>query len=450
MVINLQIAEKLFPVFQGKARYRVSHGGRGGGKSWSFADVLLLQCYQKTTRALCARELQNSIKDSVHKLLSDRIQKLGFSGFEIGAASIKHANGSEIIFKGLRSNAQEIKSMEGIDICWVEEAQGVSQESWDFLIPTIRKPGSEIWVTFNPGYKHDPTSQRFIEKPPENARIVKVNWYDNPWISQELIDEMNYLKATDTAAYRNVWLGEYRQQHSGGLVVKGWASPNIDESLAYRPNLPLYLTCDFNVDPMCWLVAHKPVISNINHYEFIDELCIENTNIVQTVREFTRRYGKHKAGLVVTGDATGQNRSDTSPNPNDTKYKILMRELSDEGMTNISLDLLTANPHEDIRVEGFNRLICTASGVRRVKVHPRCKRLIWNMENLHYIEGSSVIFEPNRSQIEKDITKSLKYTKHPFDAASYLTNRYDPIRRDTMPKPVSKTVTNVYQPVKNR
>lgn len=450
MVINLQIAEKLFPVFQGKARYRVAYGGRGGAKSWGFADVLLLRSYQHTTRALCARELQNSIKDSVHKLLSDRIQALGFPGFEIGAASIKHANGSEIIFKGLRSNAQEIKSMEGIDICWVEEAQGVSQESWDFLIPTIRKPGSEIWVTFNPGYKHDPTSQRFIEKPPENARIVKVNWYDNPWISQELIDEMNYLMATDTAAYRNVWLGEYRQQHAGGLVVKGWASPNIDESLIYRSHLPLYLTCDFNVDPMCWLVAHKPVISNINHYEFIDELCIENTNIVQTVREFTRRYGKHKAGLVVTGDATGQNRSDTSPNPNDTKYKILMRELSDEGMTNISLDLLTANPHEDIRVEGFNRLICTASGVRRVKVHPRCKRLIWNMENLHYIEGSSVIFEPNRSQIEKDITKSLKYTKHPFDAASYLTNRYDPIRRDTMPKPVSKTVTNVYQPVKNR
>ena len=117
MPITLEIPEKLFPVFQGKARYRGAWGGRGGGKSTTFAEILAMTCRNKTTRVLCARELQNSIKDSVHKLLSDRIKLLGFGGFEIGSSFIRHANGSEIIFKGLRSNAQEIKSMEGIDIC---------------------------------------------------------------------------------------------------------------------------------------------------------------------------------------------------------------------------------------------------------------------------------------------------------------------------------------------
>lgn len=125
--------------FQTPSRYKVAYGRRGSGKSWVFARKLLMEATKRPVRVLCARELQISIKDSVHRLLSDQIDALGLAGdFEVGQSFIRGNNGSEFIFKGLRHNANEIKSTEGIDICWMEEAQAVSESSWDLLIPTIR------------------------------------------------------------------------------------------------------------------------------------------------------------------------------------------------------------------------------------------------------------------------------------------------------------------------
>ena len=148
-----EFPEKLSCLFE-KARYKVLWGGRGGAKSWGVARALLIQGAAKQLRILCARELQTSIRDSVHKLLSDQIAELGLTSFyQITQNSIKGANGTEFFFAGLRSNVTQIKSFEGVDICWVEEAQTVSRASWNVLVPTIRKEESEIWVTFNPDFR---------------------------------------------------------------------------------------------------------------------------------------------------------------------------------------------------------------------------------------------------------------------------------------------------------
>lgn len=203
------------------ARYKVAHGGRGGAKSWGFARALLIQAAQRKLRVLCARELQISIQDSVHKLLGEQIDALGLGAFyEVQQATIRGHNGSEFIFSGLRSNATKIKSMEGVDICWVEEAQTVSAESWDILTPTIRKSGSEIWVSFNPDLDEDPTYQRFVVSPPPGAVVVEIGWQDNPWFPEVLRAEKDHLYSVDPEAAAHVWGGQTRR-NSAAQVLRG-------------------------------------------------------------------------------------------------------------------------------------------------------------------------------------------------------------------------------------
>ncbi|WP_336792457.1 PBSX family phage terminase large subunit [Pantoea anthophila] len=205
---RLSFAPKFKPLFQPK-RYKTFHGGRGGAKSWAAARALVIMAASKKLRILCTREVQNSIKDSVHKLLKDQIEMLGLNPwFRITNESITSASGSEFLFKGLRFDPLGIKSTEGVDICWVEEAQSVSSDSWAILIPTIRKEDSEIWVTFNPGEEQDPTYQRFIVNPPDDSITVEVNYYDNPYLPDTLRKEMEYCKRVDYEAYEHIWLGK--------------------------------------------------------------------------------------------------------------------------------------------------------------------------------------------------------------------------------------------------
>jgi phage terminase large subunit len=202
-------------------RYKVFYGGRGSGKSWSVARALLLLGYEKPMRILCAREIQRSISDSVHKLLCEQIDAIGLSGaYTITRDAIRCTSGTEFIFKGLRSNPQEIKSTEGIDICWVEEAAAVSADSWDILIPTVRKPNSEIWLTFNPLDESDPTYQRFVLNAPDDAYVCKVNYDGNPAFPDVLKKEMEWLKARDYESYLHIWEGEVRK-HSNAVIFAG-------------------------------------------------------------------------------------------------------------------------------------------------------------------------------------------------------------------------------------
>jgi len=218
--IRLQIAEPLQFLTQ-KARYKVAYGGRGSGKSWNVARTLLIMAGMRPIRILCARELQVSIRDSVHRLLADQIDTMGLDGFyQVKDKEIVGRNGSMFIFEGLRHNITKIKSMEGIDICWVEEAERVSESSWKVLVPTIRKSGSEIWVTFNPDDENDPTYKRFIKNPPPDSIVVKVNFDQNPWFTDELRKEMEYDFRVDPDSAAHIWGGECRKI-SDAQVLKG-------------------------------------------------------------------------------------------------------------------------------------------------------------------------------------------------------------------------------------
>ena len=199
-------------------RYKVAYGGRGGTKSWGFARALLILGAARCLRIVCARETQQSIQQSVYQLLVDQIQRLGLQAeYEIQAARIMGRNGSEFIFVGLRHNVNAIKSLEGADIVWVEEAQVVTKGSWDILVPTVRKDGSEIWVSFNPELETDETYKRFVLTPPPGAMVVKIGWRDNPWFPEVLRVELEHERAKDQASYEYIWEGNCRSSITGAI-----------------------------------------------------------------------------------------------------------------------------------------------------------------------------------------------------------------------------------------
>ena len=242
-----EFPEKLSILFE-KSRYKVLYGGRGGAKSWGVARALLILAAKDPLRVLCAREFQTSLKDSVHKLLCDQIQALGLETFyDVTQATIRGKNGSEFNFVGLKNNVANVKSYEGVDICWVEEAQTVSRSSWNTLNPTIRKQDSEIWITFNPELETDETFQRFVVHAPDNAIVQKINWSDNPWFPNTLREEKDQLKARDLQAYNNVWEGLCRVTVDGAIFAEQMQQAEFDGRITkvpYDPTKPVHAVFD--------------------------------------------------------------------------------------------------------------------------------------------------------------------------------------------------------------
>lgn len=256
------------PLFK-KQRYKVYYGGRGGGKSWGISIALLILAAQTKLRILCTREVQNSIRDSVHKLLSDCISKFKLDSFyRITREGIYGANGTEFLFHGLKHSVQTIKSLEGVDICWVEEAQRISNESWEVLIPTIRKTDSEIWLSFNPNLETDPTYSRFLNEPiRKNQLTVKVSYKDNLYFSDELKKEMEYQKEIDYNDYLHIWEGECKtsteaQIFKNKYVVEDFESPT--DAIFYYG-----LDWGFSVSPLAINRCFIKIIDGLKHL-FID------------------------------------------------------------------------------------------------------------------------------------------------------------------------------------
>lgn len=218
----IEFPDKLAFLFE-PHRYKVAYGGRGSGKSWSFARALLLHGAQKPLRILCTREIQKSIADSVHKLLADQIAALGLGSFyDVQQAYIKGRNGTEFSFAGLQQHTiDSIKSYEGVDIVWVEEAHAVVKKSWDVLLPTIRKPGSEIWAGYNPQLESDETHQRFVISPPPDCVSVLMNYSDNPWFPDVLEQERLHAKATmKPESYDHIWEGKCMPAVEGAIYFE--------------------------------------------------------------------------------------------------------------------------------------------------------------------------------------------------------------------------------------
>jgi phage terminase large subunit len=226
---RLLLGEKFIPLFS-PARHKAFFGGRGSAKSHSIATVLTLIAAQRTVLIVCARQFQNSIRDSVKELIESKIRSLGLSEhFTVYEREIIHnGTGSRFIFIGLDRNPESAKSLEGADICWVEEARTINARSMEILIPTIRKPGSEIWWSWNPEHEDDPVDDYFRGtstlrknkdwKPPPNSIIQKVGIEDNPWFYQTTMpNEMWHMLNGNPARYRHVWLGEYDNDYESKI-----------------------------------------------------------------------------------------------------------------------------------------------------------------------------------------------------------------------------------------
>ena len=211
---------KAFKDLKGPSRYKAFYGGRGSAKSHSFATALLMRGGESPLRILCAREVQLSIKDSVKQLLDDKINQYGMASFyESLQSEIRGKNGTVFIFAGLgKMTTDQIKSMEGIDIAWVEEAQTISDKSLEILIPTIRKQKSELWFSWNPRHQSDPIDKRFRgEVTPVNSIIKKVNFPDNPFFPKELDEEREFDQKNNPERYGHIWMGDYEPTAIGAI-----------------------------------------------------------------------------------------------------------------------------------------------------------------------------------------------------------------------------------------
>lgn len=246
-IANIEFPLSMQPLFS-PFRYKILYGGRGGAKSWGIARALLVIGAKTPLRILCARELQKSIKDSVHKLLSDQVSEMGFDSlYDIQQAKITGKNGTEFFFESLRYNSSQIKSYEGVDIVWVEEAQTVSKTSWDILIPTIRKDKSEIWLSFNPELEEDETYQRFVVNSPDNAKVIKLNYSDNPWFPDVLRLEMEAAKKRNYDDYLTIWEGHCRQSVEGAIYaqeIRQAMTENRITSVPYTTTHPVHVWWD--------------------------------------------------------------------------------------------------------------------------------------------------------------------------------------------------------------
>ncbi len=350
---KIQIPEAFYELFE-PHRYKLYYGGRGGAKSWAFARALLVEAIKRKVRVLCCREFQNSIRQSVHQLLREQILLLKLdSFFIIKDQTIECVNGSEFLFMGLGRNIMSIKSMENIGIVWVEEAQTISQNSLDILIPTIRTKGSELWFAWNPTDRDAPIEKlknRLISK--NKGIIRKVGWKENPWFTEELEEERRLLAATDPTAYDHVYEGNF-QVISDAIIFK---NRFIMDEFEADPNDRLF----FGVD---WGFAKDPTVM---------------------VRCFIRNeclYIEYEAyGHEVTIDHLP---SFFDQIPQSRRWPI---KADNQGLTTI----------EHIGRRGFNIMpaqkwpgsveggIIFLKSFKKIIVHPRCEHTFWEFNHYQY------------------------------------------------------------------
>lgn len=296
MKIQAQFPEKLKFLFT-PMRYKVARGGRGSAKSWSFAQALLIIGASKRVRVLCAREVQNSIKDSVHKLLKDQIERLNLhSHYRVMEAEIRGKNGTEFAFTGLSAlTVDSIKSFEAIDYCWVEEGQSVSKRSWDILIPTIRKDNSEIWISYNPALESDETHKRFTMNPPEDCINALVNWRDNPWFNEVLEKERLHCKIHDPDNYDNIWEGQCLPAVEGAIYFKQVQAMEAEKRICnvpYDPLLKVHVVFDLGWEDSLSIGMVQRHTSEIRLIDYIEDRHRTLAEYSDMLRERQYNWGK--------------------------------------------------------------------------------------------------------------------------------------------------------------
>lgn len=361
---------KVFTPLLLPSRYKGARGGRGSGKSFFFADLLIERCMQDMVRAVCLREIQLSLKESVKLLLEDRIRFLGARRyFDFYEDRILTPYEGMMIFSGMQNHtADSIRSLQGFNIGWFEEAQNMSAYSLELLRPTFRDPGSELWFSWNPITPEDPVEKFLVADRPFNARVVTANYYDNPFITQELIDEMELDKRRDPDKYAHVWLGGYRQR-TRARVFTNFKVEAFETPIDAR----FYFGCDwgFSVDPTvlirCFIIGRTLFID----YEAWKVGCeIDHTPALFAGDDYRKppRWSNPHGHTGIPGAFRWPIRADSS-NPQAISY---MRRM---GFENITASIKGPNSVE----EGIEFLKSYD-----IVVHPRCQHVVDEFSSFSY------------------------------------------------------------------
>lgn len=396
-------------------------GGFGSGKTFSGALLGVLLCLKYPgIRGLVGAQTFPLVRDTTLVTYLEHLENLGFRKgvhyeFLKTEAKLIFKNGSEVLFRHF-DDSSKLKSL-NLGFVEVEEMSDIPESTFKMLIARLRQSGIPRYRLF--GHTNPETSkgwiyEHFINKPKPNYRIVIAPTTQNTFLPEGFIDSLR--SAYDPEYYRINVLGEFGD-YSRGLVTRNFSDENV-KSINYIDELPLYLTCDFNVDPMCWIVAHR----TDKKVFFIDEIIVENTDTRSAVDEFYSRYPGHKGEIVINGDASGNNRSSNSEF---TNYALMKNRLVELGYRKIRFDIKHFNPPIKNRIAAWNSRIRNAKNEVGVYVDPKCKWLLYNIGSLKYKEGSSLIDAPSLYAIRKN--RELKFLVHPFDAASYLVDFYWPI-----------------------
>lgn len=279
-------------------RYKILHGGRGSGKSWSVARKLLLKGMRQPIKVLCTRELQKSIKNSVHALLKGQIHKLNMESFyDVTNDAIRGLNGSEFIFMGVRHNVDEIRSTEGLTHCWIEEAHSLTETSWDIIDPTIRTEGSEIIVTYNPRFKFDYIHKKFvINTPPPDSLVMQVNHDDNPYFTDVLKRQMENMKAEDFEKYLHIFEGEIRQLADGAIFGKQISKAKQEGRLCHIPvesNIEVSAFYDIGKNDSTAIWFMQQVGKEYRLIDYYENRLQEVAHYTQWIKDLGYNYSTH-------------------------------------------------------------------------------------------------------------------------------------------------------------
>lgn len=394
--INFEITHHFLPLLEfGKWRYKAFHGGRGSMKSQSIAKSLLALAHTRKLLILCTREFQNSIADSVHRELSRQIETMGLSGwFDIEKHTIySKATGSQFIFKGLHHHIGEIKSMTGVNICWVEEAQSMSKDSLLTLDPTLREPDSEIWFSFNPDSELDPVYEFLVTNPPPDAYVRQVNWRDNPWFPKVLEVQRSRMLQVDPDAYDWVWEGRTRK-NSAATIFRGKV---FVEHFELPEDLPrFYHGADwgFSQDPTCLIRCYiMPVMENGKHVA--DDLYVDR-----------EAYGYHTDIDAIPALFDQVETARDWPIKADSSRPETISYIAREGF-----NIRPAEKWQGSVEDGIAHL----RGFRKIIVHPNCENVA--MESRLY----SYKIDPKTNEVLPLIVDKWN---HGFDAMRYSLDGY--------------------------
>lgn len=405
----------------------IYQGGYGSGKTWCGAllGIMLAKKYPGSRGLVGAKEYELVRKTTLVTYL-EHLDILGYKEnihylYNKVDKIIKFKNGSEILF----SSFDDPEKFKSLNLHWaeIEEASQIDDSSFKQLLGRLRNTyRGKNWIDFryrlfghtNPQSDKGWIWHRFVENKQENYRLIIAPTTNNIYLPPHFITSLK--ESFDEDYYRINVLGEFGD-YSSGLVVKGFSEENL-KHFKYCPELPLHITCDFNVDPMCWELAY---IDEENVYYF-DELAVEKTTTEQCIQELIKRYPNHNSQIIINGDASGDNRTTQSEY---TNYAIIRKALYDYGYDKkqVKFHLRDYNPPILNRIASFNAKVKNSNGDRHLFIDERrCKWLLYNIYNLSFKEGTSIVDVPTFSQIKTN--RESKFLEHPFDAASYLTEYY--------------------------